>query len=207
VLLVIVALSASQRVSLERERRTLDSLLVLPVGIDAILLAKWLGSILSVSRLGWLLVPIWIAGILSGGLSVIALPFLAAAMIVYVSFVASLGLWFSALSGSTMRATLFALLVAVVFLAVPGALATQSSFSLEELAEHPFHMWESLLAAYGFSPLDTLEVLTFREADLLNKRGQLLEFARILAAVTGLHIYMAATAVLWLLTRARLRKR
>jgi hypothetical protein len=50
-------------------------------------------------------------------------------------------------------------------------------------------------------------VLTFREADLLNKGDQLLGFARILAAVTGLHFYMAATAVLWLLTRARLRNR
>jgi ABC-type transport system involved in multi-copper enzyme maturation permease subunit len=207
VLFVIVALSASRRVSLERERRTLDSLLMLPVGIDAILFAKWLGSIVSVSRLGWLLVPIWIAGILSGGLSVFALPLLAAAMIVYASFVASVGLWFSAQSGSTMRASLFALLVAVVFLAVPGALATKSSFSLYELAEHPFQMWESLLTAYGFSPLDTLEVLTFREDDLLNRRGEVLGFARILAAVTGLHIYMAATAVLWLLTRARLRNR
>jgi ABC-type transport system involved in multi-copper enzyme maturation permease subunit len=207
VLFVIEALSASRRVSQERERRTLDNLLMLPVGIDAILFAKWLGSILSVSRLWWLLVPIWIAGIVTGGLSVFALPFLAAAMLVYASFVASLGLWFSVVSGSTMRASLFALLVAVVFLAVPGALATQSSFSLYLLAEHPFQMWESLLTAYGFSPLDTLEVLTFREADLLSKGSELLAFARILAAVTGLHFYMAATALLWLMTRARLRNR
>jgi hypothetical protein len=73
------------------------------------------------------------------------------------------------------------------------------------IAEHPFRMWESLLAAYGFSPLDTLEVLTFREADLLTKGNELLSFARIMAAVTGLHFYMAATALLWLLTRIRLR--
>jgi ABC-type transport system involved in multi-copper enzyme maturation permease subunit len=206
-LLVIVALSASRRLSGERERRTLDNLLMLPVGIESILFAKWLGSILSVSRLWWLLIPIWVVGVLTGGLSVFAVPFLAAAIMVYAGFVASVGLWFSSASGSTMRASLLALLVALVFLAVPGALTTRSSFSLYLLTEHPFQMWESLLTAYGFSPPDTLEVLTFRDADLLKKGNELLEFARILAAVTGLQFYIAATALLWLLTRARLRNR
>jgi ABC-type transport system involved in multi-copper enzyme maturation permease subunit len=203
VLFVIVALSASRRVSWERERRTLDNLLMLPVGIDAILFAKWLGSILSVGRLWWLLAPIWGIGIITGGLSVFALAYLAAAMIVYAGFVASLGLWFSTVSGSTMRASLFTLLVALIFLAVPGALTTGSNLSIN--LTNPFWMWKSLFTEYGLSPPATLWALTFREADLLKKGDELLAFGRIVAAVAGLHIYMAATTVLWVLTRARLR--
>jgi hypothetical protein len=130
---------------------------------------------------------------------------LVAATIVYAGFVASMGLWFSTASGSTMRASLFTLLVALVFLAVPGALTTGSSLTMNLTRQHPLWMWKSLFMEYGLSPPATLWALTFREADLIKKGDELLEFGRILAAVAGLHFYMAATAILWLLTRARLR--
>ncbi len=58
---------------------------------------------------------------------------------------------------------------------------------------------------YGFRPPTTLWVLSFRTADLLGGE-HLSTTTRILAAVAGLHGYLAATAVFWILTRARFVK-
>jgi len=205
-LLLIVALSASSRVSRERERQTLDNLLILPVSVDAIIFAKWLGSIWSVSRLWWLLGPIWAFGFVNGALKIFALPLLVAAIQVYARFIACLGLWFSTVCGSTMRASLFTLLAALLFLAVPGALATTGTPSVNLTTPESVGNWGYLLLENGLSPPATLWVLSFRSADLQGTDA-LSELARILAAVVGLHCYMVATALLWILTRARLASR
>lgn len=205
VLLGLVALSAARRVSRERERRTLDHLLTLPVSSDAILFAKWLGSILSVSHLWWLLGPIWLLGLVAGAVHIASLLLLAAATMIYAGFVAALGLWFSTVSGSTMRASLFTLLVTLLVLAVPGAVTTAGSSVVTLASQQPFADWNSLVLEYGLSPPATFSVLTFHSADLLRGDDSIRAFARILAAVIGLHCYLAATVVLWILTRARLR--
>lgn len=203
ILLLIVALSASGRVSRERERRTLDNLLMLPVGVDDILFAKWLGSIWSVSRLWWLLGPIWALGLLTGALNLFAVPLLIAAIVVFAAFVACLGLWFSTVSGSTMRASLFTLLAALLFLAVPGALATTHTSSVNIIQQEPFGNWGLLLLENGLSPPTALWALTFRSADLQGRDASDV-FVQILAALVGLYGYMAATVVFWMMTRARL---
>src|SRR5262249_22708889 len=66
--LVIVALSAAGRVSREREQRTLDSLLTTPLGRGEILFEKWLASICSLRPIWWAAAPIWILGLIGGGL-------------------------------------------------------------------------------------------------------------------------------------------
>src|SRR5262249_30095106 len=103
-LLVIVAISAASRISRERERQTLDTLLTLPTERAAILFAKWLGSVLCVRGFCWGLVAIWGLGLLTGGLNPCAVVLSGAAWLVYAAFAASVGLWFSAISGSTLRA-------------------------------------------------------------------------------------------------------
>jgi hypothetical protein len=117
--------------------------------------------------------------------NVFALPLLAAATMVYAGFVSSLGLWFSTVSGSTMRAGLFTLLAALLFLAVPGALTTAGSSAINLPTPDPFWSWRSMMD-YGLSPPTTLWVLSFRTADLLGGE-QLNTTTRILSAVTGLH--------------------
>src|SRR5262249_10389417 len=94
----------------ERERQTLDSLLTTPMDSTPILLGKWLGAILSV-RVAWIwLGLIWAVGVALGGLSLWALPLLVVTWLVFAAFMATLGMWFSVLSRSTLRATLWTLL-------------------------------------------------------------------------------------------------
>jgi hypothetical protein len=76
---------------------------------NAILLGKWIGNILSV-RWGWLwLGVIYALGLLTGGLHPLALPLLVGAWIVYAFVVSGIGLWFSMVSRTTLRATLWTL--------------------------------------------------------------------------------------------------
>jgi hypothetical protein len=57
---------------------------------------------------------------------------------------------------------------------------------------------------YGLNPASTLWAFSFRSAELLEGADHLTPVLRILVAVAGLHFYLAATGVLWALTRSRL---
>lgn len=108
--LLAVGVRAAGSYSGERERQTLDSLLTTPMDSTPMLLGKWLGSICSV-RLAWLwLGLIWGIGLALGGLSLWALPLLIVTWGVFAAFMATLGLWFSVMSRSSLRATLWTLL-------------------------------------------------------------------------------------------------
>src|SRR5205085_2520171 len=94
---------------LERDRQTFDSLLTSPLDSDSILYGKWLGSILSV-RWAWLwLGLIWGIGIVTGGLHLLAVPLLLGAWAVYAAFLSCVGLWFSIVSKTTLRANVYTL--------------------------------------------------------------------------------------------------
>jgi ABC-type transport system involved in multi-copper enzyme maturation permease subunit len=112
-LLLAVAVRAAGSVSGERDRQTLDGLLTTPADSDEILFAKWLGAIVSVRR-GWLwLGAVWLLGLVTLGLHPVALLLLVVTWLVYAAFVASLGVWFSVSSRTTLRATTWTLLGAV----------------------------------------------------------------------------------------------
>jgi ABC-type transport system involved in multi-copper enzyme maturation permease subunit len=109
-MLLAVAVRASTAYSTERDRQTLDSLLTTPLDSTTILWAKWLGAIASV-RLGWIwLALIWGVGIALGALHPVALPLTIVAWLVYAAFAATLGLWFSVVSRTSLRATVWTLL-------------------------------------------------------------------------------------------------
>jgi hypothetical protein len=112
-LLLSVAVRASHSVSGERERHTLDELLTTPLETEEILYAKYQGSLWNL-RGGWFwLAGIYGLGVLTGGLNVLALPLLVAAWCVYGCFVAALGLWFSTVCRTSLRAavcTVFSLI-------------------------------------------------------------------------------------------------
>jgi ABC-type transport system involved in multi-copper enzyme maturation permease subunit len=110
-----VAVRAAGSVSGERDRHTLDGLLTTPAEGHAILLAKWLGSILS-PRGGWLwLAAVWWLGWWTGGLQAAAVPWFLLAWLVFAAFLAGLGLWFSVVSRTTQRALLWTLLATAGF--------------------------------------------------------------------------------------------
>ncbi|MBI3409858.1 MAG: ABC transporter permease subunit [Planctomycetes bacterium] len=108
-----VAIRASTTIGVERDKQTLDSLLTSPLSSSSILWSKFLGAILTV-RLGWVwLGLIWGLGLVTGGLHVLALPLLVAAWFIYATFFAILGLWFSMTAKTTMRATVYTMLVSI----------------------------------------------------------------------------------------------
>jgi ABC-type transport system involved in multi-copper enzyme maturation permease subunit len=114
-MLLAVAARAASSLSSERDRQTLDGLLTSPLDGNAILFAKWIGNILSV-RWAWLwLGCVYGLGLLTGGLHPLAVPFLLAAWAVYAAVLSCIGLWFSLVSRTTLRATMW------TFLSTAGA--------------------------------------------------------------------------------------
>ena len=109
--LLAIALRASGTVTGERERQTWDSILTTPLDRNSILLGKWLGVILSLRWAGPWLALIWGLGIVTGGLSLRAVPLLVAACLVYAAFLSGLGLWFSMTSRTSLRANIRTLFV------------------------------------------------------------------------------------------------
>jgi ABC-type transport system involved in multi-copper enzyme maturation permease subunit len=109
-MLLAVAARASSSVSNERDRQTFDALLTSPLDSNTILFAKWIGNILSV-RWAWLwLGTIYALGVLTGGLHPLAVPLLLGAWLIYAFVVSGIGLWFSMVSRTTLRATIWTLL-------------------------------------------------------------------------------------------------
>jgi hypothetical protein len=112
-LLLGIAVRAAGSVSGERSRQSLDGLLTTSLGTQEIIYAKWLGSLVSV-RWGWLwLGLIWGLGVITGGMHILAVPFLLVCGGVYGTFLASLGVWRSVSSGTPLRATVATLAVTV----------------------------------------------------------------------------------------------
>jgi len=111
--LIGVGVQAAYSIRAERDRETFDSLLTSPLRSEDILYGKWLGAILSVRwMLPWLAF-IWAFGVLGCGLNVLAVPLLVLAWCVYAAAMASLGLWFSLVSRTSLRAVLYTILAAV----------------------------------------------------------------------------------------------
>jgi hypothetical protein len=139
-MLLLVALSAAGRFSVEIEKQTLDSLLLVPERFG-LLEAKWLGSILHV-RQGW-----WFLGLLllmcwASGTELYVVLFLFFGWWISTAFHAWLGLWFSLLTRSTARATIFTLLVGLAVCWVSLWLAVQLDYLLESVwdSPHPYHV-------------------------------------------------------------------
>jgi ABC-type transport system involved in multi-copper enzyme maturation permease subunit len=201
-LLFQVGLSAANRVSRERQRQTLDGLLTLPVSPEAILFAKWLASIWSGRWLLACLGAVWAVGVVTTGISVASLPLVVAACVVYTTFIATLSLWFSTVIHTTLRSTLFTILATLVVVLGPGILVRMGGTDLTRPPAGGSLQWHALIAEYALTPSATLKALTFREADFY-QGDRLVTTVHVLAAIAGLHVYMAFTGLLWLSMRAR----
>jgi ABC-type transport system involved in multi-copper enzyme maturation permease subunit len=199
----LTALSAAGRVSREREQQTLDSLLTIPEESSSILFAKWLGAILSVRQAWWCLAAVWGWGLVTAGLHLLALPLVVLAWAVYTAFAASLGLFFSVICRTTLRATLatgLTLLVLVVGLGILGnnSRALLTSWGLRE-------GWAVILRD-GLAPPMPLWVVAFGygyNTETGTGPGQAGLGPSMLAAVLGLGVYAAAARLLWSAARAR----
>ena len=120
-------LRAAASVTRERQDRTLDSLLTLPVSRRDILVAKWLSCFRRGQVFRWGLVALAGLGVLSTGLSILAVPLAAIYAIALEVFCVTLGIWLSTISQSTLRATVCFVAVLVVLSLPPIVLEVFSS--------------------------------------------------------------------------------
>ena len=108
-----VAVRASTTIRSEIDKDTFDALITTPMSSHAILFGKFIGCIFSV-RFGWLwLGSILALGVVTEGIYVLALPMFLGAWLVYAVFFTMIGLWFSMVSRTTMRATVYTVLTSI----------------------------------------------------------------------------------------------
>jgi ABC-type transport system involved in multi-copper enzyme maturation permease subunit len=190
--LVAIAFNATNRVLREREQHTLDSLLMIPVARREILVAKWKASILSYRWVGLIIASVWLLGLITAGLSILALPVLALAVCVYVAMLANLGLWFSTWCRTMMRAMLATSITAAFLLIGPGIVwRIALGWSL---TEEP-GSWLALFAYRGLSPILTFWTLSFGYDGVATPVLQ--------AALAGVACHGLLAFALWRLVQAR----
>jgi ABC-type transport system involved in multi-copper enzyme maturation permease subunit len=205
-LLLGVAARAASSISSERDRQTLDALLTSPLSALNILLAKWLGNIASV-RWGWLwLGTIYFVGLLSSGLEVFALPLLVLAWFTYAGALSCIGMWFSIVSRTTLRATIWTLLstlgagvghwiIWMCFVPLFMNRPSEPKF-FEWLAKFQVGLTPPAVFGYSFSFCEQ------DRAPLYNAQGN--EFFQIVGmALLGTGCWIFATVVLGLATYSR----
>jgi ABC-type transport system involved in multi-copper enzyme maturation permease subunit len=206
-LLLAVAVRAAGSVSGERDRQTLDALLTSPLDSSRILFGKWVGSIASV-RWAWL----WLGligglGLITRGLHPLALPVLVAAWLVYAGFLAALGLWFSVVSRTTLRAIIYTIATAL------GAAfghwliwACCLPLLMYSHASGRGFEWVLKLQA-GFTPPVALGWLAFYGPEFEGPGRSDKEYLEVTGfALLGLVFWAGAAAVLWCLTAERFRR-
>lgn len=115
IILLIVAVRASTSIAGERERDTFDALVTTPLGCEAILASKLVGCLMGV-RLGW----VWFGSmtalaVITGGLDVLAVSLVFGAWFIYGVFFTMVGLWFSMVCRSALRATVMTVVASLFF--------------------------------------------------------------------------------------------
>jgi hypothetical protein len=123
-MLLGVALRAAGSLSAERDRRTLDSLLTTWLDNEEILRAKWWASFQYVRKGWWFLALLWFLGVFTLGMHLLAVPLLVFAWFMYAVFAAGLGMWFSLISATTMRAMMGTFFSFMGSMAAPWAMWT-----------------------------------------------------------------------------------
>jgi hypothetical protein len=198
-MLLLIAVNAAGRVSREWEKQTLAGLLTLPIDRGDILVSKWLASVLHVRGLWWVLGWCWLMAFLSGGPTLVGLPFLILGWWVYAAFVAVVGTWFSVVTRSTLRSILWTPLAA---LALPAGtwvyLEWMNPLLLRSGVDPGLVAAAERFQQYGLAPPMALWVLSGNYSDPSQSEP-------VLAALAGLGLYALATLMLWKATRRRFR--
>jgi ABC-type Na+ efflux pump permease subunit len=212
---IFVAFRAASSVGRERDRRTLDLLLTLPVERKAILGAKWVGTILRCRFLGYLLAGLWAFGLLSGTFHPMAVPFLAVACAAHVAFFASLGIWLGVVFRKTVVAHMALALVMLTLFTMPwlveagtGWITSTSGYeaaappaSRADGARESYVIglnpgWTTWALGFSWEELDGLMTGPYRREFLVTER----------AALAGVAVYAVLAGALWLLACRHFRR-
>jgi ABC-type transport system involved in multi-copper enzyme maturation permease subunit len=202
---ILAGLHAAGSITVEREQRTLASLLLLPFARLEILAAKALGNIGRYRILGACLLAVWVVGMGTGAVHPAAAVLLAAACGIHLVFLACLGVWISLVSRNSLWAySSMVLMLLVVFIGwlvvmlyaqfffrtVPGGSGWWNGFI--EIGLNPARTWWALS-------------MSWPEMDqpLRNPDGSLGTFSATLA---GVSVFALLAAVLALCAYVEFRK-
>jgi ABC-type transport system involved in multi-copper enzyme maturation permease subunit len=113
-MILMAGVRASTSITNERERDTFDALITTPLSAEAILGAKLLGNLTSL-RLSW----VWfgsmlVLAVLTGGLHPVGVPLVIGAWFVYAAFFTMVGLGYSMMCTTSMRASVYTVLTTLV---------------------------------------------------------------------------------------------
>src|SRR5207244_2105795 len=137
----------------ERQNKTLDELLTIPIERTAILGYKWLGSALH----GWMFAVFFGAVVLFGaittGIHPAAAIFLLGSVLVHAVFWTTLGLYYSVVCRTVLSAYMRLGLTLVLVIVATGLYAGTVDFNRDD--------WQGYFLACGLNPLATWWVLAF----------------------------------------------
>ncbi len=198
-MLLLVALNGSGRFSREVERQTLETLLTVPER-DRLLFSKWWASILYARGFMWVLAGCWAISLLTGRLNVLAVVCVVLGWFVYAAFTAAVGLFFSLLTRSTLRATVLTFLTLGAVILVNLVLVEYGNRLLFSRGGAEYRFIERVQQV-GTAPPVTLGVLALAWADL--ERKQIDEY--LAPALVGVAWYALLALGAWRLARQRFR--
>lgn len=209
-MLLAVAVRASGSISGERDRQTFDALLTSPLDTSTILYSKWVGSLLSV-RWAWLwLGSIWMLGMITGGINPCGVPLVLASWVIYAGVFAVVGLWFSLVCKTTLRATVWTLLSVIflggghwVFLGMCCWAPCGIFMELMKIRQHELTEFVAFFQL-GQTPPFVMGLLAFRGEDL-KYIGHRDEGRIIFCAFLGLVTWVVAGLLLGLRVNSRFR--
>lgn len=171
--LLAVAVRAAGSISGERDKKTFDELLTTPLDGPSILFGKWLGCVLS-ARLAWLWLGfIWMLGAVTDGLQIAAVPLLIFAWLVYAGVFSLVGMWFSLVCKTTLRATVWTLLCTIGLGAGHWIVSSMCCFMPIALMAHTSGGRDvEYIAKFelGQTPPFVLGLLAFQSEDMSGRR-------------------------------------
>jgi ABC-type transport system involved in multi-copper enzyme maturation permease subunit len=204
--ILAVSVRAAGTMTGEREKQTWDTLLTTPVDSSAILYGKWLGSILGV-RWGMVwLAGIWAVALVTGGIHPLALPVVMLAWFVYAAFFAVLGLWYSTVCKTSLRAmvlTVFSVLTLcgghwIMWMCCVFAARSGPGEAFEILAQAQLGvMTPPFVMGFAAFHEEMLQGSTVRDDEILVRLAAF--------SLVGLVVWTGACAVLYAITSIRLR--
>jgi ABC-type transport system involved in multi-copper enzyme maturation permease subunit len=190
-LLLGIGVRAASAVASERDRQTMDSLLASPLTLGEIRAAKWFGAILGAKWMFLLLTMVWAIGLLSGGLHVLALPILLAALGCYAAFMASLGLYFSVWASTTNRAVLWTVGLALFFGGGHWLVCASPTLIVTRGSEYMAYFFA------GLTPAWVLGLFAFSYQELGHGVWGDRQVAVIAFCLVGIGVAAAAALLLW----------
>ncbi|HMF19528.1 MAG TPA: ABC transporter permease subunit, partial [Gemmataceae bacterium] len=192
-----VAFQMGSSIIRERQNKTLESLLLLPMSSWEILGAIFLGNILRTRFFLLGLGGFFLLGVVTLTFHPFSMAWFSLALVVHVIFFASMGLWVSTISSSPLWATFT---TAVLLILVFGG-----PWWFLSVLEPVRASWQHSMLEVGLNPWGSWWFLMFSWQDW--EKSDPSFQAKLLSLPIGLAIYVGLSGVFWLMAKRKLATR